>query len=230
MARCRVCDKNYKCSLAEETCGKNVNGVYYWGLCLSCIKVLIKLDSKRLNHHETSIEGESVDRKEINKRQLERYHERMKDPEYRKVRQEYDRKRNKGYYRKHNKKFKKAQQNWRKRNKDKINKYHAEWQRNRYAKDPVFRLNMTISRGIRRALNKGYGGKWQDFVDYTLDELRTHLEAQFDDKMNWSNYSKYWVIDHKIPLSRYKKNPIKAWQLSNLQPLEAKENIRKSNK
>lgn len=167
-----------------------------------------------------------MDKKERNKRQLKRYHEKKKDPEYRENRN----KKRREWHKRNREKTRRWNREWSRKNKGRYNARHAEWQRKRHAKDPVFRLNMTISRGIRRALSKGYGGKWQDFVDYTLDELKAHLEFQFDKNMTWQNYGKYWHIDHCIPLSRYKKNPIKAWVLHNLQPLEAKENIRKSNK
>lgn len=54
--------------------------------------------------------------------------------------------------------------------------------------------------------------------------------------MNWNNYGSYWVIDHKKPKSLFKYyNPEDqafrdCWCLANLQPLEVKENLNKSNK
>lgn len=52
--------------------------------------------------------------------------------------------------------------------------------------------------------------------------------------MSWENYGSYWHVDHKIPCAKYDltdPNQQKAcFHFSNLQPLEASENIRKSDK
>jgi hypothetical protein len=60
--------------------------------------------------------------------------------------------------------------------------------------------------------------------------------------MNWDNYGKYeegklkWHIDHIIPHSSFEYTSMndesfkKCWSLENLRPLEAVENIKKSNK
>jgi hypothetical protein len=77
---------------------------------------------------------------------------------------------------------------------------------------------------------------WQKAVGYTVEQLKEHLEKQFDDKMNWENHGTLWHIDHIKPKSLFEYDSIdnpefkKCWSLDNLQPLEAKENIRKSNK
>lgn len=73
-------------------------------------------------------------------------------------------------------------------------------------------------------------------LGYTIDDLMKHLESKFDDKMNWNNQGSYWHIDHIYPCSKLKyitvsdDNFKKLWSLDNLQPLEASENISKSNK
>ena len=79
--------------------------------------------------------------------------------------------------------------------------------------------------------------KWESLVGYTVAELKEHLEKQFESWMSWDNYGKYgWHIDHKIPVSAFnfeKPEDIdfkKCWALKNLQPLAARENIKKGNK
>lgn len=63
----------------------------------------------------------------------------------------------------------------------------------------------------------------------TYQDLIKHIEKQFDDKMTWDNYGSYWHIDHIRPKCSFKGNEFKeCWALSNLQPLEAIENFRKS--
>lgn len=100
------------------------------------------------------------------------------------------------------------------------------------------RLNNNISTAIRHSLKKGVKAyrSWESLVGYTVEELRIHLESQFDDAMTWENHGTYWHIDHKIPLAAfYFEKPEdpdfkRCWSLRNLQPLEAIENIRKGSK
>lgn len=95
-----------------------------------------------------------------------------------------------------------------------------------------------LEHNIRRAVNgtisrdmKG-GKRVFDLLDYTIDELKDHLEAKFADGMNWNNYGE-WHVDHKIPLAAFDyetPNDVdfkRAWSLSNLQPLWAIDNIKK---
>ena len=82
---------------------------------------------------------------------------------------------------------------------------------------------------------KKAGRKWEDLAGYTIEDLIKHLENQFDNKINWSNYGFYWHIDHIKPKSLFSfKTPKdsefqKCWALNNLQPLEKIANIRKYN-
>ena len=54
--------------------------------------------------------------------------------------------------------------------------------------------------------------------------------------MSWENYGSYWHIDHIKPDSRFIYESVediefkKCWALSNLQPLKAEDNLKKSNK
>jgi len=93
-----------------------------------------------------------------------------------------------------------------------------------------------MSSRIWQSLAKGKNGsKWEIFVGYTVDDLKRHLEKQFQPSMTWDNYGK-WHIDHIIPISAFsftRPEDIdfkQCWALENLQPLWAKENLRKSNK
>jgi hypothetical protein len=78
------------------------------------------------------------------------------------------------------------------------------------------------------------GRPWEALLGYTRDELAAHLERRFIEGMSWSNMEK-WHIDHIVPVASFSfqapDDPeFKAcWMLSNLQPLWAKDNIRKSN-
>ena len=76
-------------------------------------------------------------------------------------------------------------------------------------------------------------GHWNEFVDFTIDQLKAHIEKLFTPEMNWDNYGTYWQIDHKIPIAVFnfeKPSDIDfklCWSLKNLQPLERIANMKK---
>jgi hypothetical protein len=115
--------------------------------------------------------------------------------------------------------------NWKIENRDEINRQ----ERNRHATDINFRLKKNVSRSINRMIRKN-GDSTFNNLPYTAQELREHLEKQFDDKMTWDNYGSYWHIDHIIPHSIFRytsmKDPafMECWSLKNLRPLEARQN------
>jgi len=109
--------------------------------------------------------------------------------------------------------------------------------RERRTKNLKLRFNGAISSMMSTSLKgKKAGRSWEVLVGYTIGDLMKYLERQFDDKMNWDNYGSYWHIDHIKPISLFNyimpedKEFKLCWELSNLQPLEKIENIKKSNK
>lgn len=100
-------------------------------------------------------------------------------------------------------------------------------------RDPYWRLAKNTSKSIWECLkNKKNQLTWLKFVDYSLQDLITHLESKFKPEMTWNNYGEYWHLDHIKPLSLFNLElEFKdAWSLSNLQPLEAKLNWSKCNR
>ena len=65
----------------------------------------------------------------------------------------------------------------------------------------------------------------------TLIEFKDYIKSKFTEGMSFDNYVK-WQIDHIIPLSTAKtvEDVIKLCHYTNLQPLWAEDNRRKSNK
>lgn len=92
-------------------------------------------------------------------------------------------------------------------------------------------LNMRLK---RRNTNKSNNSTF-NILGYSVDNLISHLEKLFQPNMNWKNYGQ-WHIDHIKPDSHFKYNSIedeefkKCWALENLQPLWAKDNLKKSDK
>lgn len=111
------------------------------------------------------------------------------------------------------------------------------------------KIRKTISNKILEILKKNNSSKNGksiiQFLPYTLDQLKEHLESQFESWMNWNNWGRYnqkkwndndtstwtWQIDHIIPNSLFKYTEMdseefsKCWDLSNLRPLSAKQNV-----
>jgi hypothetical protein len=120
-------------------------------------------------------------------------------------------------------------------NKERISKYHKKYRNNRRLIDPVYRIRVDIPSIIRRATKKKYynDSVW-NYLPYTPQELKHHLEKQFDTYMTWDNHGKEWHIDHIIPQAAFhydsENHPdfLKCWTLNNLRPLRAIDNMRKS--
>jgi hypothetical protein len=165
------------------------------------------------------------------------YRERNKDKISKDLQERYLKDKEK--YLERNKKYRLA-------NKKSIKVQRREY-REKNKKDPIKRLRLLVSKSIHKALVRNLGGKdgysIMQFLPYTIQQLKEHLEKQFEVWMNWDNYGAYvrggetkWHIDHIIPQSFFlydsMEHPsfLKCWALENLRPLEAVENISKSDK
>jgi ribosomal protein L37AE/L43A len=121
---------------------------------------------------------------------------------------------------------------FRERNRDELLRRERERRRT----DPKYAVDKRMKWMIRRSLQGDKGGRrWRSFVDYSLDDLIRHIERQFLPGMSWKNM-RLWHIDHIIPLSSFGYSSpdsleFKAgWALSNLRPLWARDNVKKSAK
>lgn len=99
------------------------------------------------------------------------------------------------------------------------------------------RLSINMRRSILYALrNHKKRLKWESLVDYDVEKLIKHLERKFLTGMDWNNYGSMWHIHHIIPISVFNFRNFnhidfkRCWDLKNLQPLWAKENMSKKNK
>lgn len=100
----------------------------------------------------------------------------------------------------------------------------------KYTKDPAYVLNGRMRNAIKKAIKGDKAGRsWESLVGYTLDQLKIHIEKQFQRGMSWANMGE-WHIDHIIPKSLFKYQSAEcpefkaAWALTNLQPLWAGDN------
>lgn len=118
-----------------------------------------------------------------------------------------------------------------KNNRIRINEYI----KNRMCNDIEFRLKNNFRSYIKANLKNSKRKSSLQYVNYSIEDLRIHLESKFKDGMTWENHGIYgWHIDHIKPLCLFdmtKEEEIKkAWALDNLQPLWAKENLTKNKK
>ena len=131
--------------------------------------------------------------------------------------------------------YAKKYREWQARHPDRTRGFAKKSYRKKRERIP-FRLSSSMSGGMFKSLKRGKDGyHWESLVNFTVDDLKCHLESQFTKGMTWDNYGK-WHIDHIIPRSFFVFDSFDdvefkmCWRLENLQPLWAVDNLRKSNK
>lgn len=112
-------------------------------------------------------------------------------------------------------------------------RYHAR----RLRRDGEYALRRKTRSAILHALSqgriKGRGRWWEAALGYTLEQLRRHIEGQFQPGMTWDNHGTLWEIDHIKPLAGFVIPDAQclafkeAWALTNLRPLLKAENRNK---
>jgi hypothetical protein len=137
------------------------------------------------------------------------------------------------YYRKNADEILLKHKKWASKNRDRIN----EWTEN-YRSTPEGKIAHSLRNRIRLAI-KGQGAKKDKtslkLVGCTLKFLKNHIEKKFKPGMTWENYGLLtWHLDHIKPVSKFNlldpEEQKRCFHYTNLQPLWAKENIKKSNK
>lgn len=93
------------------------------------------------------------------------------------------------------------------------------------------RLRSGLSAALRGVGACKRGGKTLDVVGCNKQQLIAHIERQFVKGMTWHNRSE-WHIDHIVPISKATtEEEVRAlYHFTNLRPMWAADNIRKSNK
>jgi hypothetical protein len=146
-------------------------------------------------------------------------------------------KKQKEYSDKHQDAIKAYTKVWRSQNKDRVNEYHRERRRN----NPCIKLANILRSKISTNVKKVSSTKDQSSLEIvglaSWEELKIHLESQFEDGMSWSNYgigenNSTWHIDHILPISlAMTLEEVKELNYyTNLRPMWGSDNIRKSNK
>lgn len=139
----------------------------------------------------------------------------------------------KSYY-KHKEKISKYSKEYRKKNKDIIREKNRYYVKKKYYEDINFRLTILIRGRLWKAITRdSKQSSALTLLGCTIDELKSYLEKKFTKGMTWKNYGD-WHIDHIKPCCSFDLTDFEQQKLcfhySNLQPLWAKDNIRKSGK
>ena len=129
------------------------------------------------------------------------------------------------------------QKAYREDNKEEIRTCKRYW-RKRKMLDPIYSLKHNLRTRIQIAIREGYGEKAYKTIELlgcSWEEVREHIESQFTEGMSWNNYGLHgWHIDHILPCASFDLSDLeqqkKCFHYTNLQPLWAEDNLRKSDK
>lgn len=113
------------------------------------------------------------------------------------------------------------------------NKKACAKNKDRYRNDIEFKLRRVLRSRLKIAIRNNYkNGSAVKDLGCSISEFRVYMESKFQPGMSWENWSlSGWHLDHIVPLSAFNLSTheelVKACHYSNLQPLWAKDNIRK---
>lgn len=125
--------------------------------------------------------------------------------------------------------------------KNEIRYKNKEWRKKKLAIDINYRIKDKLRCFLRCALRRYKTNKSYRTIEYfgcNLLVLKSYLESKFLPEMAWSNYGVYrldkrtWHIDHIVPCAFFDfsdpEQQKKCFHFSNLRPLWADDNIKKS--
>ncbi len=115
-----------------------------------------------------------------------------------------------------------------------INEYDKKYKNEKRKNDIEYKIKTNLRTRLTKALKENWkSGKTLELLACSIKEFKKHLQNQFKPGMSWDNYG-LWHIDHKLPCAKFDlskfKNQRKCFHFSNLQPLWAKDNLRKGSK
>jgi hypothetical protein len=92
----------------------------------------------------------------------------------------------------------------------------------------VHRLRTRLCAALRH-YSKNKTTSVTNLVGCSMEELRAHIESQFQPGMTWDNWARFgWHLDHVKPIASFDRpDHPDCWHYSNLQPLWWKDNLEK---
>jgi hypothetical protein len=230
-------------------CNKEFFNVKHNALCCSggCSKKLsekrvidkhdkiLKYQKEYYNKNQKILLQKEKEKRDNNK---EIYSARSK-AEYQKHKEQY-KKYNDEYYKNNKQIMLDLNKKWVKENINYVNEYRAKYHAKRMINDLNYHLRHNLSTRIADAVKQQNFKKTNCFIkllgcNYSI--LKQHLEKQFKPGMSWSNYgnkNQGWHVDHIKPCASFdlikEEEQRKCFHYTNLQPLWAKDNLKKGAK
>jgi flagellar biosynthesis GTPase FlhF len=220
-SQCKNCKKEWKLNNREHVLEYNKNYNQKNKEKLNGYKKKWKQsNSKQISNFQKNY-------KEKNKEKLSKYQKKWKESNSEKV--------------------KESQKKWKENNSEKLKKYQKEWYlqnknilnekiKLKKLTNPIFLISCSVRKRMSDYIRKNNilkKNKTFEIVGCTPQQLKEYIQSQFRDNMSWENYGYYgWHIDHIIPLSsaNTEEELYKLCHFTNLQPLWAEDNLKKSNK
>jgi hypothetical protein len=216
--KCIICKKEFNNKNNKKTCSKKC--------CLIKNKKWqqkyhkYNKEDKKIYKHNYYIKNKKIIQekrkqyydKNINKIKL--LHKKYKEEHYNEIIE---------YKRKYREKNKYKIQKWKKDNHIKIIEKNGIWIKNKKQTDKLFNLRCNISSSIAGSIKRYNSEFKKQKLNYSIKELKEHLEKQFDNNMSWETYGKTFEIGHKIPISWFDNEEdffVIGWDINNLFPIE----------
>ena len=138
------------------------------------------------------------------------------------------------YYERNREKLLERSNQYYKDNADSVKARNYKYYKMKMETDPTYKLTQYMRSRVRNAINKNSGTKRDrtfELVGCSAEQLKLKLESQFTEGMTWENYGE-WHVDHIRPCNSFNlsldKDQKACFHHTNLQPLWAADNIRKS--
>lgn len=117
--------------------------------------------------------------------------------------------------------------------KEYYNAYRREYDKLQRKTNPHYKIKVNFMRRLREVIHADSRAlHTAELLGCSVEDFKSHLESQFDEKMSWENYSNTgWHIDHIVPCAYFdltrKSHQRRCFHWSNMQPMWSVENITK---
>lgn len=120
--------------------------------------------------------------------------------------------------------------NWRTENSEKLREYQRNLRKTDINRRISCNLRSRLSGLIRKSKTKKIDSTMK-LLGCSIEEFKIYISNKFKEGMSWENYGK-WHLDHIIACAKFDlavpENQQRCFHYTNLQPLWAKDNLRKN--
>lgn len=149
---------------------------------------------------------------------------------------DFHKKRNAEYYQSNKDHLLAKRADYYSKNLDKVIECNLKYKKKRYKSDPAYRMLEVLRCRQRAALNGELKtAPTREALGCSFEYARQHIENKFTEGMTWDNYGLHgWHVDHIIPCASFDltdpDQQRQCFHYTNLQPLWAEDNLKKSDK